>query len=269
MRWFRRLTGSTYDGKPISEALGGAAAASETGAEGADEGNWLARGYRAVRDFARRHYRVALGAAAGLSVMAAAERGADAGVIIDLNWRLAGDNSNISYLADKDLLDSVVTSVGIFDQPCGPVRFADTDDDVPADWMLIFMDSGNQPVGVVFTRPGYYNTNQALDTAVYGDDPDTPIDEGVTMNTNIWVLAKDPTGIFFKSYFATPFKFTGYETPRLAHVFVTNTQIPEPATLALLGAGAGLSVLMRRRRKGSGMESDIGKPETPYYRRFE
>ena len=259
MRWFRRLTGSTYDRKPIDEALGGAAAASEAGAEG----SLLARTYRAAKDFARRHYRVALGAAAGVGAMVAAER-ADASPIVDIDWRLAGDNSNIYYLANKTTLDSAVSGSGLWENPYGSVTFSDYSD-VPAGWKLIFLDNGGQPSGIyVVTGDG------AFGTKVFGDNPDTGLDEGATMFTPFAIIAQGLDNKFFEANIQPSLLMQDDESPEPYDIIVTSNQItPEPATLALLGAGVGAAALMRRRRKFSEVDSDIGKPEVPYYRRLE
>ena len=261
MRWFRNLTGSTYDREPIAEALGGAASAGGAGAE-AGEAGWLARGYRVTAGFLKRHYKVALGAAAGVGALVAAERGAGAGTMVDLDWRLAGDYSNINYLADKTTLDPAVTNVGIWEAPYGSVFFEDGNF-VPADWKLFFYDDGGQPAGVYrIVSEGEYGTN------VYGDNPGTGLDEGIPMNAAIKVLAQSPQNKFFSAFFlkndvpADLIMYGGEGGAGQYDVRVTNNEItPEPATLALMGIGAGVAALTRGRRKFQPeMDSDLGRP---------
>jgi hypothetical protein len=261
MRWFRNLTGSTYDGKPIAEALGGAAAASEAGAEA----GWLARGYRAVWDFAKRHYKISLGAAAGLAAMAAAEGGADAGTMVDINWRLAGDYSNIHYLDDKTI---VTSNDAYYDIPSGDV--VDENYNMMPEakrFRLYFKDNGGQIAGIT---PINWSTSDYSDgKAIYGDIPTTPsIDEGILLYETPGIIAFDITdNIYFIGQFTSGrlltegFRAEGGDIGVNNIKIDTSNPIPEPATLALLGAGAGIAALTRRRRKFQpDMDSGLGKP---------
>jgi hypothetical protein len=255
MRWFRRLTGSTYDGKPIAEALGGA---SEAGAEA----GWLARGYMVVRDFAKRHYKVALGAAAGAAVLAAAERADASPIAVPIDYR-ADTPVKIVGLKNYGALASETVASTRMNKTNGPVTF-DGGGDVPANWILWFLDEGEQPVGYyVITTPGWHDfiiTNYGI----FGDLSSTPtIDEGATVNDTITIVAQSPLDKFFESYYVGGLTFSGDEIDRGAlDIVVTNNEItPEPATLALMGIGAGVAALTRRRRKFQPeMDSDLGKP---------
>jgi len=271
MRWFRNLTGSTYDREPIAEAWGGASA---TGADAAEAG-WLARGYRAVKDFTKRHYRVALGAAAGVGAMVAAERGADASPIVDIDWRLAGDNSNIHYLDDKTTLDPLMSTptYDVINQTRGTVKFEDGSG-VPSNWQLWVFDkvdeAGGKQICGVYRIPagdeGWHDFTER-GQGIYGDLPDG-LDKGAEIGHELGVIGQNTsTNEFFLGSWSHTLYFSGDEELRDGFDI---TIIPEPATLALLGAGVGIAALTRRRRKFQPeMGSDIGKPETPYYRRTE
>jgi len=256
-----------------SDYKGGAAAASEAGAEG----SLLARTYRAAAEFARKHYNVALGAAAGVGAMAATERGADAGVIgqVDIDWRLVGDYSNIAYLADKTTLDPAVSGSNIYVEPFGTVKFEDGTS-VPTGYKLWFFDATNQPIGFINVNPsGSYVFGL---TSIYGDRSGTPsVDEGASLHDSIKVVAQEISTNTFRSgeIVSGILHDSGFDPDPV--LWVNNPVndikidgiVPEPATLALLGAGAGIAALTRRRRKFSEVDSDIGKSEVPYYRRLE
>ena len=262
MRWFRNLTGSTYDGKPIAEALGGASEASA-------EAGWLARGYRAAKDFAKRHYKVALGAAAGVGAMAAAERGADAGLIPwDYTTPIASDWSNLSQVVNTPS-DNPSTNLN---WSRGGVKFV-SGTDVPSGNKLYFFDKTDRQVIGEFIitdegdlTPGWYD----LSKGGYGFFGDDTMDgkQGALTSNEIGVFLITPSNNRKDAYFTDGGVHFSGDSPDLG---INNvTVVPEPSTLVLLGAGAGIAALTRRRRKFQPeMDSDIGKPETPYYRRFE
>jgi hypothetical protein len=201
----------------------------------------------------------ALAGAAALGMSAAADAS-----LIDIDWRLNPNYDNVSYLIDKDTLDPLVSGSNKWEYPYGGVSFSNGDD-VPKGWKLILMDSGNQPVGIqTITTNGVYSA------AVYGDKTSTTnIDEGIPMNTQVGVIAQSPENRFYAASISPAYTFADLEDPVNRDIIVTSTELPEPATLTLLGIGAGVAALTRRRRKRKDMESDIGKPQEPYYRRFE
>lgn len=187
---------------------------------------------------------VVLGAVAGVTALVAAER-ADAGTMVDITWRLAGDYHNINYLADKTTLDPAVTGSSMYDDLWGAASFADGSD-VPTDgWKLILIDNGGQPVGIrSITSIGEYQVK------VYGDLPwTTGVDEGASINTPVAGMFESPDGIFYDAQLTPSCIFGDVEGPVNIDAMVTTTILPDPSTLALLGAGAGMAALMRRRRK--------------------
>ena len=211
-------------------------------------GDSLGVAHRTTRDFAKRNYKVALGAAAGLSMMAAAER-ADAGMMVPLDYRADTDAKVVGLKAYDDLTPEVKNS-GLFETPYGSVVFESNGDDAPAGWRLWFLDTGHQPVGTIVTGFGSYNISPR-NALVFGDDPDTVgIDEGATMQTAIVVIAQDISNRVWEAHFSAPVIFNDNETAIYRDIHVTSNEItPEPATLALFGAGAGMAALTRRKCK--------------------
>ena len=254
MRWFRRLTGSTYDREPIAEALGGAATVSEAAAEG----GWLARAYRATAGFAKKHYKTALGAAVGLGAMVAAERGADASPIPwDYTTPIASDWSNLSQVVNTPS-DNPSTNLN---WSKGGVKFV-SGIDVPSGNKLYFFDKTDRQVIGEFIitddlAPGWYDLSQG-GYGFFGDDIMNG-KEGALTGNEIGVFLITPSNNRMDAYFTDGGVHFSGDSPDLG---INNvTVVPEPASIALLGLGAGILALTRRRRKFQPeMDSDFGKP---------
>lgn len=170
-------------------------------------------------------------------------------ITLPLSYR-ADTNAKIVNLKNYDALDPAMTSTEIFESPYGQAFFESTLDYVPANYTFWFMDSGDkQPAGfvTVIGNAGKYN-NPAKAPLVFGTPTGNNPKLGVSINTNVDVVAEDTNQRFWASYFSPALTFTDWELPQPRNIFVTSTEItPEPATLAMLAAGATIALLRRRR----------------------
>ena len=86
---------------------------------------------------------------------------------------------------------------------------------------------------------------------IYGDKVATGIvDEGATIGESLIVLA-EIGGKYYQGYFSSGSLASGHAiiSGEQNDILVTDTIIPEPATLALMAAGGAATVLLRRRSK--------------------
>jgi len=111
------------------------------------------------------------------------------------------------------------------------------------------IDSGWQVVGVTDALVGSYDFSDGY--GIFGNNPTTAEDDGADGGSILKLAVLNmSTGVYNLGYFKTGTLSTdGYNmTPGRCDIEVTNTVLPEPATLALLIIGGTAMLLSRRRR---------------------
>jgi hypothetical protein len=136
-----------------------------------------------------------------------------------------------------------------FSQPWGDINKGGSPVSIGTQIWIIAADD-KQVVGeFVVPYDGGYDFSLGGPTyGIYGDAPGG-VDEGAAMNDTLIVLA-EIGGQYYQGYFSSGDLASGYTfTDQRCNIEITNTVMPEPATLALLAAGGAATVLLRRRRK--------------------
>jgi len=178
-------------------------------------GDSIADAYRGTADFFKRNYSaIAVVGAALPMILAANVKEAKAGPpdcalkgspspsivyatpdedsnVIDINWRLAPDYSNIGYLVAKTSLDAVLTRSGVWEHPSGDVVFTNDLSDVPSGWKLFFLDIYGQPVGIYTVLNGSYSAQ------VFGNDLTTTDGTGAPIGSIITGVAEGLSNDFY------------------------------------------------------------------------
>jgi len=169
---------------------------------------------------------------------------ATAGIMLDYNTYLAPDWSDIHAKLDG-MTGLKMYSEVYFSQPSGDITFQG-DGDVPANtpiWIITAND--RQVVGEVATfAPGGYDFTS---NGIAGNKHVNGVDGGAEMNESLIVAAYIGSNYCQGSFISGPMA-SGYTlTDERCNIVITSTILPEPATLALLAAGAAFALLRRRR----------------------
>lgn len=181
-------------------------------------------------------------------------------MMVPTDFRVASDYSNLTELNKYDGVD-IPGALWTKPQPGGDVK-DEHGNYIQNEKRFWFIDNGGQVVGMV---DGAYVYTLSDGYGIFGDQDETPlVDEGAVGGEILRIAAKDAdTGTYNLARFLNGTMATiGYNlTPGKCDIEITDTVIPEPATLALLGVGAGVAAITHIRRKfqGDAFVSTAGK----------
>ena len=190
-----------------------------------------------------------MGAAAFIAVEGAATKEANAALVPwDYTQRIESDWSNLNKIVNTPSDNASY----VLNQSNGIVTYASNGDFVPAGTLIFYDKADRQIVGefaIDLKDPGFYDLRVG-GYGMFADVEDTAIDDGWMPGHEAGVLLMAPGGKFFDAAFTRPLIFDGGEQQIGRYdVLVTDTQVPEPSMLALLGI--------------SSLAALTGRPRTP------